>query len=107
MTAGSDTAARAQAVAAMRVDEEFQIRFWGLVEGGHDVDRAHQRTQMHAGATFLNLLDDSSDVLGVASGGAGAARGSGAGADAEEGVDLEDFVRDLEAAGSDLPSESR
>ena len=30
-----------QTVAAARVAEEYQLTRWGLVEGGHDVDRVH------------------------------------------------------------------
>jgi ATP synthase F1 complex assembly factor 2 len=41
-----------RAVAASRVEEEFQIDCWGLVEGGHDYDRLNCSVQIHA-ARFL------------------------------------------------------
>jgi ATP synthase mitochondrial F1 complex assembly factor 2 len=40
------------AVQAARVEEEFNIEMWGLVEGGHDYDRLNSSIQMHA-ASFL------------------------------------------------------
>ena len=36
------------AVQAARVEEEFNIEMWGLVEGGHDYDRLNSSIQMHA-----------------------------------------------------------
>ena len=64
LTAGEETTARAEAAgretvrcgkwaaAAARVEEEFNIECWGLVEGGHDYDRLNCSIQMHA-ASFL------------------------------------------------------
>ena len=40
------------AAEAARVEEEFNIECWGLVEGGHDYDRLNCSIQMHA-AAFL------------------------------------------------------
>ena len=40
------------AVQASRIEEEFNIECWGLVEGGHDYDRLNCSIQMHA-ASFL------------------------------------------------------
>lgn len=37
---------------AARIEEEFNIECWGLVEGGHDYDRLNCSIQMHA-ASFL------------------------------------------------------
>jgi ATP synthase F1 complex assembly factor 2 len=37
-----------RAVAASRVEEEFNIDCWGLVEGGHDYDRLNCSVQIHA-----------------------------------------------------------
>jgi ATP synthase F1 complex assembly factor 2 len=42
------------AVKASRVEEEFNIEAWGLVEGGHDYDRLNSSIQMHS-ASFLAL----------------------------------------------------
>ncbi|KAL7541748.1 hypothetical protein ACHAXR_011475 [Thalassiosira sp. AJA248-18] len=56
---GSSSATTATAVrdgkwaaTASRVEEEFNIECWGLVEGGHDYDRLNCSIQMHA-ASFL------------------------------------------------------
>ncbi|GBG26716.1 ATP synthase mitochondrial F1 complex assembly factor 2 [Hondaea fermentalgiana] len=43
------------AIKASRVEEEHQLTAWGLVEGGHDVDRANTISQVAAGAVFLRL----------------------------------------------------
>lgn len=40
------------AVTAARLEEEFNIETWGLVEGGHDYDRLNASIQMHS-ASFL------------------------------------------------------
>jgi ATP synthase F1 complex assembly factor 2 len=44
--------AGAEAVEASRVEEEFNIEQWGLVEGGHDYDRLNASIGIHS-ATFL------------------------------------------------------
>ena len=44
--------AGAEAVEASRVEEEFNISQWGLVEGGHDYDRLNCSINIHS-ATFL------------------------------------------------------
>jgi ATP synthase F1 complex assembly factor 2 len=44
------------AVQAARVEEEHQIQQWGLVEGGHDVERAHTVAQVSAASLFLWML---------------------------------------------------
>lgn len=41
-----------EAVEASRVEEEFNIEQWGLVEGGHDYDRLNCSINIHS-ATFL------------------------------------------------------
>ena len=35
-----------------RLDEEMQCKDWGVVEGGHDLDRAHLKVQL-ASASFV------------------------------------------------------
>ena len=50
------------AFAAARLDEEHQLEHWGLVEGGHDLDRAYLRVRLASASTFLHLLG--SDVSG-------------------------------------------
>lgn len=46
-----------QAVDAGRVDEEYNIHMWGMVEGGHDVDRANVSVQAATASTLLWLLE--------------------------------------------------
>mmetsp|Transcript_22965 Transcript_22965/g.52593 ORF Transcript_22965/g.52593 Transcript_22965/m.52593 type:complete len:112 (-) Transcript_22965:60-395(-) len=45
-----------EVIAASRTEEEFQIENWGLVEGGHDLDRLNCSVQVRASMMFLNLL---------------------------------------------------
>ena len=47
-----------EALKMARLEEEYNIRLWGLVEGGHDVDRAHIRVQLAAASTLLWLKDE-------------------------------------------------
>ena len=43
-------------VLASRVEEEFQIENWGLVEGGHDYDRLNCSVQVTAASFMLHAL---------------------------------------------------
>jgi ATP synthase F1 complex assembly factor 2 len=45
-----------QAKAASRLEEEFQVEIWGVVEGGHDMDRLNNAVNLSAVGTFMNLL---------------------------------------------------
>ncbi|CAK0784240.1 hypothetical protein CVIRNUC_007444 [Coccomyxa viridis] len=45
-----------QGLEAARVEENFQIEGWGLVEGGHDIDSAGLKVQVAAPSIFLRLL---------------------------------------------------
>lgn len=45
-----------QIIAASRVEEEFQIGIWGVVEGGHDMDRLNNAVTLSSVDTFLRLL---------------------------------------------------
>lgn len=45
-----------EAIQIARLEEEHQIEEWGLVEGGHDIDRANIEVQTISAATFLKLL---------------------------------------------------
>ncbi len=45
-----------QGLEAARVEENFQIEGWGLVEGGHDIDSASVKVQLAAPSIFLRLL---------------------------------------------------
>lgn len=46
-----------KAVAAARVEEEFQIESWGLVEGQHDYDRLNSSIQIHSAVLLSNCVD--------------------------------------------------
>ncbi|KAL3924002.1 MAG: hypothetical protein SGILL_001314 [Bacillariaceae sp.] len=46
----------ADAILASRVEEEFQISNWGLVEGGHDYDRVNCSIQLHAASLFSEVV---------------------------------------------------
>jgi ATP synthase F1 complex assembly factor 2 len=45
-----------KAAMASRVEEEFQIENWGLVEGGHDYDRINCSIQLHAATVWLESI---------------------------------------------------
>ena len=42
---------------ASRLEEEFQLIQWGVVEGGHDVDRIGNRVSVASAKAFLRLRD--------------------------------------------------
>jgi ATP synthase F1 complex assembly factor 2 len=46
-----------QVLQAARLEEQFQISGWGLVEGGHDVDEATVKVRLAAPLLFLRLLN--------------------------------------------------
>lgn len=46
----------AQASEASRVEEEFQISVWGLVEGQHDYDRLNSSVQLHSAIMFSKTI---------------------------------------------------
>ena len=41
---------------ASRVEEEFQISVWGLVEGQHDYDRLNSSIQLHSASLFAKTI---------------------------------------------------
>lgn len=43
-------------MAASRIEEDYQIQQWGLVEGGHDVDLADAKVRIQSPLVFLDLL---------------------------------------------------
>jgi ATP synthase F1 complex assembly factor 2 len=45
-----------KAAEAARVEEEFQISVWGLVEGGHDYDRLNCSIQIHAAHVMVSAI---------------------------------------------------
>ncbi|KAI5080498.1 hypothetical protein GOP47_0003681 [Adiantum capillus-veneris] len=44
------------ATQVIRLEEEFQIEAWGLVEGGHDIDVADLKCRVAAASVFLRLF---------------------------------------------------
>ena len=44
-----------QAIYLSRAEEEFQIEQWGLVEGGHDLDRADTNVRISSPVVFITL----------------------------------------------------
>jgi ATP synthase F1 complex assembly factor 2 len=52
------------ALAAARLEEEFQIEDWGMVEAGHDLDAADLKTRVLAPAVFVRLLGGGLGGLG-------------------------------------------
>ncbi|KAF0695594.1 Aste57867_13634 [Aphanomyces stellatus] len=47
-----------EAIELGRLEEEFQIERWGLVEGGHDLDRVNCSVNVHSASFFLWLLNE-------------------------------------------------
>lgn len=45
-----------EAIQVIRLEEDFQIEEWGLVEGGHDIDVADLRCRVAAASVFLRLF---------------------------------------------------
>jgi ATP synthase mitochondrial F1 complex assembly factor 2 len=46
------------ALVTSRLEEEFQIEIWGVVEGGHDMDRLNNEVTISSVVTFLHLYYD-------------------------------------------------
>ncbi|CAN0901712.1 ATP synthase mitochondrial F1 complex assembly factor 2 [Linum grandiflorum] len=44
-----------EAIELIRLEEDFQVDRWGLVEGGHDLDIADLKVQISSAAVFLGL----------------------------------------------------
>jgi len=53
LTGGADPKV---AIEASRVEEEFQISGWGLVEGGHDYDRLNCSIQVYSAHAFISSI---------------------------------------------------
>ncbi|XP_012670134.1 ATP synthase mitochondrial F1 complex assembly factor 2 isoform X2 [Clupea harengus] len=51
-----------QAVLLSRLEEEYQIQYWGNVEWAHDYDMYELRARTAAGALFVHLASESSTV---------------------------------------------
>jgi hypothetical protein len=47
----------AKAEGACRLEEEYQIEQWGLVEGGHDMDIVAAKVNLASVGCFLHMLD--------------------------------------------------
>lgn len=44
------------AILCSRLEEEFQAENWGVVEGGHDMDRLNNRVNLSSVDVFIRLL---------------------------------------------------
>ena len=47
-----------QIQAASRIEEEFQIEIWGVVEGGHDMDRLNNQVTLSSVGLWMGLFWD-------------------------------------------------
>jgi chaperone required for assembly of F1-ATPase len=47
----------AQVKAASRIEEEFQLEVWGVVEGGHDMDRLNNSVNLASIGLFMSLCN--------------------------------------------------
>lgn len=47
---------------ASRVEEEFQVEIWGVVEGGHDMDRLNNAVNLSAVGLYMGLLRAGNNV---------------------------------------------
>jgi len=52
-----------KAVKASRVEEEFQIKSWGLVEGNHDYDRLNSSIHIHSACVLVSSIVTASSTL--------------------------------------------
>ena len=62
MQPGSPVRSVQKALEASRVEEEFQIAQWGLVEGGHDYDRLNCSIELHAAHLFAKTIGLDNDL---------------------------------------------
>ncbi len=44
-----------QAKLASRIEEEFQLEIWGVVEGGHDMDRLNNSVRLSSVDCFMRM----------------------------------------------------
>ena len=49
-------------VAASRLEEEFQLEIWGVVEGGHDMDRLNNAVRLSSVGLFMSLFHDQQQI---------------------------------------------
>jgi hypothetical protein len=47
---------------ASRLEEEFQVEIWGVVEGGHDMDRLNNSVSLSSVVTFMRLYKTDEDI---------------------------------------------
>ena len=47
-----------EAIDVCRLEEEFQITNWGVVEGGHDLDRVNCAVKLSSASLLLYLLEN-------------------------------------------------
>jgi hypothetical protein len=64
---------------ASRLEEEFQLEIWGVVEGGHDMDRLNNAVNLSSAGLLMQLLYDDAtmrDKLAAWHSGSGGGSGS-------------------------------
>lgn len=49
-------------VAASRIEEEFQVEIWGVVEGGHDMDRLNNSVRLSSVGAFMSMYLDHEQI---------------------------------------------
>lgn len=49
-------------IAASRIEEEFQVEIWGVVEGGHDMDRLNNAVRLSSVGTFMSMYLDHEQI---------------------------------------------
>lgn len=49
--------------AASRIEEEFQVEIWGVVEGGHDMDRLNNSVNLASVGVFNELLHQDRNII--------------------------------------------
>ncbi|KAI9908823.1 hypothetical protein PsorP6_003558 [Peronosclerospora sorghi] len=52
-----------EAMKTSRLEEEFQINNWGLVEGGHDLDRVNCAVKLSSASFLLYLLENKHSAI--------------------------------------------
>lgn len=46
-----------------RLEEEFQAEIWGVVEGGHDLDRLHNKIRISSALVVHNCIKNNAQLL--------------------------------------------
>jgi len=52
-----------QLIECSRLEEEFQVEVWGVVEGGHDLDRLHNKIRISSALVVHECVMNSKHLL--------------------------------------------